>query len=211
MAKRTKKPRKVDQPTDTNNEIPPGATRKALDRPLDPGGGPPGSAGGPRHAVDDVGSENETVEAVDITRTAASPPEEEEDQLAKGPPFAGRSGGAVGGTPAQMRSAEHFGSREIVVSDPDATTSPMEDPNRIVTPSEDKEGILRLIGYDAIEYAEKHSLPLNKHPDSISGPRTGLSIAEAEAIADEDAELIWLDVNEEDYYTGPPVSFEPEY
>jgi hypothetical protein len=36
---------------------------------------------------------------------------------------------------------------------------------------------MKLSGFDAIEYAEKEGLKLNKHPDSISGPRVGLSMA----------------------------------
>jgi hypothetical protein len=54
-------------------------------------------------------------------------------------------------------------------------------------------------------------MTLNKHPDSINGPRVNLNIGEATAIADEDPELIWLDVSKEDYYSGPPTSFEPDY
>jgi hypothetical protein len=69
---------------------------------------------------------------------------------------------------------------------------------------------MRLTGFAAIEYAEKQGLTLNKHPDSISGPHTGLNIGEAEAIASEDPNLIWLDVSEDDYYSGPPTDFEPE-
>jgi len=69
---------------------------------------------------------------------------------------------------------------------------------------------MRLTGFAAIEYAEKQGLPLNKHPDSITGPRTGLTVAEAEAIASEDASLIWLEVDEQEYYSGPPTDFEPE-
>ncbi|HYT92319.1 MAG TPA: hypothetical protein VEL76_26635 [Gemmataceae bacterium] len=68
---------------------------------------------------------------------------------------------------------------------------------------------MRLTGFDAIEYAEKQGITLNKHPDSITGPRTGLNIAEAEAIAVDDPGLIWLEVAEEDYYSGAPTSFEP--
>jgi len=68
---------------------------------------------------------------------------------------------------------------------------------------------MRLTGFAAIEYAEKEGLPLNKHPDAVDGPRNGLSIAEAEAIADEDPELIWLDVPEAEYY-GEQKNFQPE-
>ena len=68
---------------------------------------------------------------------------------------------------------------------------------------------MRLTGFDAIEYAEKQGLTLNKHPDALSGARTGLNVPEAAAIASEDQTLIWLDVADEDYYSGPPTSFEP--
>jgi len=37
-----------------------------------------------------------------------------------------------------------------------------------------------------------------------------LSIAEAAAIADGDPDLIWLDFDEEDCYSGPPTNFEPD-
>jgi hypothetical protein len=66
---------------------------------------------------------------------------------------------------------------------------------------------MRLTGFKAIEYAEKEGLRLNKHPDSISGPRIGLSLAEAEALASEDPGLIWLDVPDDEYY-GKQRSFE---
>ncbi len=68
---------------------------------------------------------------------------------------------------------------------------------------------MRLTGFAAIEYAEKHNLRLMKRPDDIDGPVEGLTIAEAEAIADEDEELIYLDVRDEDYHNGPPSSMEP--
>ena len=69
---------------------------------------------------------------------------------------------------------------------------------------------MRLTGFDAIEFAEKQGPTLNKHPDSTTGPRLGLSIAEAEAIAVDDPELIWLDVADEDYFTAAPTDYEPE-
>ena len=59
---------------------------------------------------------------------------------------------------------------------------------------------MRLTGFQAIAFAEKESLTLNKHPDSTQGPRVGLSIGEAEAIAADQPELIWLDIADEDYY-----------
>lgn len=69
---------------------------------------------------------------------------------------------------------------------------------------------MRLTGFTAIEYAEKQGFSLSKHPDRLSGPRTGLTVAEAEAIAAEDPGLIWLDVEDEEYYSGSPTSYEPE-
>jgi hypothetical protein len=68
---------------------------------------------------------------------------------------------------------------------------------------------MRLTGFEAIEYAEKESLPLNKRGDAIDDPQEGLSIAEAEAIATEDPDLIYVDVPEDKYYGGR-VNMEPE-
>jgi hypothetical protein len=68
---------------------------------------------------------------------------------------------------------------------------------------------MKLIGYDAIEFAEKEGLTLNKAADRIDAGRHGLSIAEAEAIAAEEPDLIWLDVPEKEYY-GEPRNMEPE-
>jgi hypothetical protein len=93
--------------------VPPGATRAAFDRPENPGGGPPGSGAGDRHAagtpaggtdvgglagtnIDDGDPDNADLEA----RMAGEVEDEPED----GPPYAGFSGGAVGGTPAELRS-----------------------------------------------------------------------------------------------------------
>jgi len=206
MAKRTAKPRKKTAPAPGNRETPPGATRKALDRVLEPEGGAPGSGAGPRHAADDTGSDNETVDRSDTTRTPASPPLEREDRLEKGPPYAGPTGGAVGGTPAQLRSSEG-------PSHDDAELAQTGDalPAPDIVPSKPTGDSMRLTGYEAIEYAEKQGLSLNKHPDSLSGPRIGLTVAEAEAIAEDDADLIWLDVSKDDYYSGPPTDYEPEY
>lgn len=68
---------------------------------------------------------------------------------------------------------------------------------------------MRLTGFEAIEYAEKASLPLNKAKDAIDEARSGLSIAEAEAIADENPDLIWLEVDDDQYY-GVTTNMEPE-
>jgi hypothetical protein len=69
---------------------------------------------------------------------------------------------------------------------------------------------MHLVGYDAIEYAEKHNLSLNKYGDSVDEPAMGLTVAEAEAIAEEDEELIYLDVPDDEYAKAPPSSFEPD-
>ena len=69
---------------------------------------------------------------------------------------------------------------------------------------------MRLTGFAAIEFAEKQNLTLNKHPSDTDGPRTGLTVAEAEAIATEDESLIYLDVKDEDYYQAAPSSYIPE-
>jgi hypothetical protein len=69
---------------------------------------------------------------------------------------------------------------------------------------------MRLTGYAAIEYAEKHNLPLSKHGDAVDDPATGLTVAEAEAIAEDDEDLVYLDVPEEEYAAAPPTSFEPD-
>jgi hypothetical protein len=104
MAKKPKNPARLSR-TKVSEDIPPGATRKALDRPLNPGGGPPASGAGPRHAAGDPGSEVESTGSTDTNQTIGSPPVEEEDPLEQGPPYSGISGGAVGGTPAEGRSS----------------------------------------------------------------------------------------------------------
>jgi hypothetical protein len=69
---------------------------------------------------------------------------------------------------------------------------------------------MRLTGYAAIEFAEKHNLTLSKHGDTVDDPATGLTVAEAEAVADDDEDLIFLDLPDEEYAAAPPTSFEPE-
>jgi len=69
---------------------------------------------------------------------------------------------------------------------------------------------MRLTGYAAIEFAEKHNLTLSKHGDAVDDPATGLTVAEAEAVAEEDEELVYLDVPDAEYSAAPPSSFEPE-
>jgi hypothetical protein len=69
---------------------------------------------------------------------------------------------------------------------------------------------MRLTGYAAIEYAEKHNLTLSKHGDAVDEPATGLTVAEAEAIAEDDEDLVYLDVRATEYAAAPPTSFEPD-
>ncbi len=69
---------------------------------------------------------------------------------------------------------------------------------------------MRLTGFDAIEFAEKHGLRLTRKADRIDEYRSGLTIAEAEAIADEDEDLIFLDIPDEEYANAPPTDFAPE-
>lgn len=66
-----------------------------------------------------------------------------------------------------------------------------------------------LTGFDAIEFAQQEGYMLNKDDDGIDGPATGLSVAEASAIAVDRPELIWLEVLDDDYY-GEPKNMEPE-
>src|SRR3954454_16954784 len=67
---------------------------------------------------------------------------------------------------------------------------------------------MRLTGFDAIEYAEKAGLVLHKNPGSIDGGADGLTIAEAEAVADDDPDSIWLEVPDDEYY-GEPRNMQP--
>ena len=68
---------------------------------------------------------------------------------------------------------------------------------------------MRLTGFEAIEFAEKESLPLKKKSDNWDDAQDGLTIAEAEAIATDDPDLIYLDVPEDRYY-GDRRNIEPE-
>jgi hypothetical protein len=139
MAKKARKPRAAKKPRKTSgmfapdNGVPPGATVAAANRPMEPGGGPPGSGAGPRHAADDEGTEDEDYFRQDITRTPASPPEDEEDALEQGPPYSGMSGGAVGGTPAQGRAVGGHVGHPINYSPPrggDSTVGANPKPSR---------------------------------------------------------------------------------
>ena len=68
---------------------------------------------------------------------------------------------------------------------------------------------MKLTGFEAIEYAEKEGLSLNKAADRVDDEQTGLTIAEAEAIAAEDPDLIWIRVPEAEYY-GERKNMEPK-
>lgn len=52
---------------------------------------------------------------------------------------------------------------------------------------------MKLSGHEAIDYAEAHSLTLNKYTDPQEGAKDGLTVAEAREIAQEDASLIYLE------------------
>jgi hypothetical protein len=102
----TKKTRHPHMPNTGNEEIPPGATTRAADRPVHKGGAP-GSGAGPRHAADDPGTPDEEYGAVDSNDPLAdgtlvdpNVPKEKEPEA-----YGGSAGGAVGGTPANKRAA----------------------------------------------------------------------------------------------------------
>jgi hypothetical protein len=82
--------------------VPPGATRKAFDR-EDNGGGPPGSPLGDRHAAGDPGGGAEFGGLAGSNVDDGTPVEEEPPE--PDGPYAGHSGGAVGGSPAEGRSS----------------------------------------------------------------------------------------------------------
>jgi hypothetical protein len=69
---------------------------------------------------------------------------------------------------------------------------------------------MRLTGFGAIEYAEKHGRTLTHKADSVDEYKEGLSVSEATAIADEDEDLIFLDVPDSEYVNAPPTDFAPE-
>jgi hypothetical protein len=58
---------------------------------------------------------------------------------------------------------------------------------------------MRLTGFEAITFAEREGLTLNKLEDAIDEPQQGLTVAEAEAIAVDSPELIYLDITEDEY------------
>jgi hypothetical protein len=106
------KPRPHEQAGTGAEDIPPGATRKALDRSTNPPGGAPGSGAGPLHASGDPGDGKEFSEVYDRHRqgdpTLTEVPAVSDDELVEGrpiEPYSGPSGGAVGGSPAEGRSS----------------------------------------------------------------------------------------------------------
>lgn len=52
----------------------------------------------------------------------------------------------------------------------------------------------KLIGIEAIQYAEKNGLTLRKYTDQTEEARDGLTVEEAIEIAKEDPSLIHLDI-----------------
>jgi hypothetical protein len=68
---------------------------------------------------------------------------------------------------------------------------------------------MKLTGFSAIEYAEKEGLTLNKAADHVDEAATGLSIAEAQAIAADNPDAIWLLVPRDEYY-GDRKNMQPE-
>lgn len=50
----------------------------------------------------------------------------------------------------------------------------------------------RITGYDAIEYAREHGLPVQKYADPIEDARE-VTVGEAEKIAAEDPSLLWVE------------------
>jgi len=100
--RKAKPPSEVPVPNTGNEEVPPGARGQAFRRPESDEHGP-GEGAGPRHAANDVGAPDEEYGAVDSNEPLAEPPTDEAtDEIA----YAGRSGGAIGGTPANKRATE---------------------------------------------------------------------------------------------------------
>jgi hypothetical protein len=67
---------------------------------------------------------------------------------------------------------------------------------------------MKLKGFEAIQFAEREGLALNKDADAVDEAATGLTVAEGEAIAVDSPELIWLEVPEETY-NGESRNMEP--
>jgi hypothetical protein len=58
---------------------------------------------------------------------------------------------------------------------------------------------MRLTGFEAITFAEREGLALNKLADNIDDAQEGLTVAEAEAIAVDNPDLIYVDITEAEY------------
>jgi hypothetical protein len=118
------RPRPHEQAGTGAEDIPPGATRKAWDRPMTPAGGAPGSGAGPRHMSGDPGDGNEFADPIDRHReddpTLLEEPEASDEQVTGDrpvTPYAGISGGNIHGGIAP--GASHRGDSTIG-SDPGA-------------------------------------------------------------------------------------------
>jgi hypothetical protein len=68
---------------------------------------------------------------------------------------------------------------------------------------------MRLTGFEAISYAEREGLTLNKAEDVLDEARTGLTVAEAEAIESASPGIIWLEVPDKEY-SSEPRNLEPQ-
>jgi hypothetical protein len=112
MARR-KKNKDADQGRSPLNPTPPGATRRAFEHDLRPGeppddSGDPTAQGTPGGGTEVGGLAGTNIgdgspENADLESTFAGP--DRYDLEEDGPPYAGHSGGAVGGTPAEGRSS----------------------------------------------------------------------------------------------------------
>lgn len=56
------------------------------------------------------------------------------------------------------------------------------------------ENTITLTGHEAIEYAEKHNLTLNKYADPTEEAREGLDVEEARKVAAEDPSLVYIEI-----------------
>ncbi|MEN6450173.1 MAG: hypothetical protein ABFC96_06765 [Thermoguttaceae bacterium] len=69
---------------------------------------------------------------------------------------------------------------------------------------------MRMTGFEAIAFAQHEGLGLNKSADSVEGAASGLSVAEATAIAADYPDLIWIEVSDEQFYGVPePMGLTP--
>jgi hypothetical protein len=65
-----------------------------------------------------------------------------------------------------------------------------------------------LRGHDAIDTAATLGMTLNKYADPIEDARVGLTVAEARAVASEDASLIWLELTVDDADEAQAAAFD---